>query len=108
MRFSMVYVTAKDKDEAKAIGRGLLEEKLAACVNIIDSVSSIYWWKGKIEEAEEAVLIAKTKETLVPELIKKVKSRHSYECPCIVSLPIQDGYPLFLDWIKNETKGGKA
>jgi periplasmic divalent cation tolerance protein len=108
MRFSMVYITAKDKGEAKAIGKCLLEERLAACVNIINNMNSMYWWKGKIEEANEAILIAKTKDSLVSKLIEKVKSMHSYECPCIVSLPIQDGYKPFLDWIKNETKGGRA
>jgi periplasmic divalent cation tolerance protein len=104
MKFNMVYITAKDREEAKAIGKGLVEERLAACVNIIDNVNSIYWWEGRVEDGQEAVLIAKTRESLVPELIKKVKSLHSYECPCIVSLPITDGNKDFLDWIKRETK----
>ncbi len=104
MKLNIIYITAKDKDEAKAIGRKLVEERLAACVNIIDNVDSIYWWEGKIEEGVEAVIIAKTKEPLVPELINKVKSLHSYECPCIVSLPIVEGNTPYFNWIMKETK----
>ncbi len=103
MKFSLIYITAKDKKEAKVIGKGLLKERLIACVNIIDNMDSMYWWKGKMEGASETVLIAKTREELVSKVIKKVKSMHSYECPCIVSLPIQRGYKPFLDWIQRET-----
>ena len=107
MRFSMIYVAAKDKEEARVIGRGLLEERLAACVNVIENMNSMYWWKGKIEAANEVILIAKTRESMVPELIEKVKSLHSYECPDIVSLPIPQGYKPFLDWIQKETGKNK-
>lgn len=104
MKLCLVYITAEDKDEARAIGRELVESRLAACVNIIDGVNSFYWWDGEIQDDDEAVLIAKTKEALVPELIEKVKSLHSYECPCIVSMPILDGNADFLQWIEDETK----
>ena len=104
MKFSFVYVTTKDKAEAKKIGKAVVEERLAACANIIDKMESIYWWKGKLEEGSEAILILKTKEDLVPELIEKVKSLHSYDCPCIVALPITDGNKAFLDWLQSETK----
>ena len=104
MKFNLVYMTCRDKAEAKAIGNDLVAERLAACVNIIDGMNSLYWWQGKVEEGQEAVLLAKTKESLVPELVKKVKSLHSYDCPCVISLPISDGNPDFLDWIKRETK----
>ena len=77
-----------------------MESRLAACVNILDNMQSIYRWEEKIQEDSEVVLIAKTTESLVSQLIDKVKSMHSYDCPCIVSLPVQDGYPPFLDWIK--------
>jgi len=108
MKFSMIYMTAKDKEEAKAIGRSLVEERLAACANIIENMSSFYWWEGKVQEDNEAVLILKTREALLPELINKVKTLHSYECPCIVCLPIRGGHEPFLDWIEKETQGGKA
>ena len=104
MKLNIIYITAKDKVEAKKIARVLVEERLAACANIIENVNSVYWWEGKIEEGKEAVIVAKTKGSLVPELINKVKSLHSYKCPCIVSLPLVDGNKDYLDWILAETK----
>jgi periplasmic divalent cation tolerance protein len=65
---------------------------------------SIYRWEGEIQDDEEVIVIAKTKELLVPELIEKVKSIHSYSCPCIVSLPVLGGNRPFLDWVEEETK----
>jgi periplasmic divalent cation tolerance protein len=96
-------MTSGSKSEAQKIGKALVESRLAACVNILDNMQSIYRWEEKIQEDSEVVLIAKTTESLVSQLIDKVKSMHSYDCPCIVSLPVQDGYPPFLDWIKMNT-----
>lgn len=104
MKYSFVYMTAKDKDEARKIGRALVQEKLAACVNIIDNMESIYRWEGKVEEGKETVLIAKTRKGLVGKLTKKVKSMHSYECPCVVALPVEGGSKEFLDWVRRETR----
>ena len=104
MDLRLVYITTKDKAEAQKIGKTLVENRLAACANIIDKMSSIYWWEGKVQNANETVLIAKTRASLVQELIKKVKELHSYDCPCIVSLPIENGNPQFLDWIEKETR----
>ena len=104
MRLNLIYITAKDKEEARNIGKELVGSKLAACVNIIDKMNSFYWWEGKVQDDNEAILIAKTKESLVSELIEKVKSMHSYECPCIVAFPILDGNKDYLEWIKKETK----
>jgi len=104
MKLNIIYITAKDKAEAKKIARTLVEERLAACANIIDNVESLYWWQGKIEKGAEVVIIAKTKESLVPELINKVKSLHSYKCPCVVLLPLVDGNKDYFNWIMNETK----
>ncbi|MDD5440537.1 MAG: divalent-cation tolerance protein CutA [Candidatus Omnitrophica bacterium] len=104
MKFSLVYITAKNKDEAKRIGEALVAERLAACVNIIEGMNSMYWWDGKIEYDSEAVLIAKTRASLVKALIAKVKSAHSYSCPCIVALPILDGNKDYLLWIEKETR----
>jgi periplasmic divalent cation tolerance protein len=104
MKTRWIYMTAGSKDEARKIGKELVSSRLAACVNILDGMNSFYWWKGEIQDDQEVVLIAKTKEPLVPELIEKVKSMHSYEVPCIVSLPISDGYEPFLDWIIEQTK----
>lgn len=104
MKINMVYITAKNKEEAKRIGKAVVEGRLAACANIIDNMNSIYWWKDKIEYDNEAILIVKTKEALVAELIEKVKALHGYECPCIVSLPILAGNQPYLEWIEKETK----
>lgn len=104
MKLNLTYITARDKEEAGKIGRELVENRLAACINIIDNMNSIYWWEGKIQDDNEVILIAKTKESLVPDLIEKVKSMHSYKCPCIVSLPILNGNKDYLEWIQKETK----
>ena len=104
MSVNFIYMTASSKAEAQKIGKALVDSRLAACVNILDNMQSIYRWEEKIQEDSEVVLIAKTTETLVPRLIDKVKSLHSYDCPCIVSLPVLDGYPPFLEWIKSEVE----
>jgi periplasmic divalent cation tolerance protein len=104
MNISLIYITAGSLDEARAIGRELVSLKLAACVNIIDHMESVYIWEGKIQNDNEVIIIAKTVESRVPELIEKVKTLHSYECPCIVSLPVSSGNKSFLDWIAAEVK----
>ncbi|UCF84904.1 MAG: divalent-cation tolerance protein CutA [Desulfobacteraceae bacterium] len=104
MKANFIYVTAGSMNEAKKIGKALVSNRLAACVNIIDNMHSMYWWEDEIQEDREVILIAKTKESLVPELIDKVKSMHSYDCPCIVSLPILAGNKAFLEWIAEQTK----
>ena len=100
----LIYVTTKDKAEARAIGRRLVQSRLAACVNILDHMNSMYYWEGEIQDDQEAVLIAKTTEARVPELIEAIRQEHSYDCPCIVSLPVLDGHRPFLDWIAAEVR----
>ena len=104
MAANFIYMTAGNKAEAQKIAKSLVEHRLAACVNILENMQSVYRWENDIQEDTEVVLIAKTTEGLVSELIEKVKSLHSYDCPCIVSLPILEGYPPFLNWIKEEVK----
>ncbi len=101
---NLVYITAKDKQEARKIGKALVEARLAACVNIIDGMNSMYWWENQVQDDNETVLIAKTKASLVKKLIEKVKSLHSYSCPCIITLPIGEGNKEYLEWIEKETK----
>jgi periplasmic divalent cation tolerance protein len=103
MGLRFLYVTASDETEAERIGRALVESRLAACVNILGGIRSIYRWKGVLHDDAEVVLVAKTTEERVPELVEKVTLLHSYECPCVVSLPILAGHPPFLDWIAAET-----
>jgi len=98
------YMTASSPEEARRIGRALVEARLAACVNVIDRMTSFYWWQGKIEEGSEAVLIAKTTRDKLEALTAKVKSLHSYTVPCVVGLPIVGGNADFLSWIEAETK----
>jgi len=101
---SLIYITAQNSEDARRIGRILVEQRLAACVNIIDRIGSIYWWEGRIAEENEALITAKTKNSLVNELVEKVKSIHGYSCPCIVALPINSGNEDFLDWVCSETR----
>ena len=103
MTHRLIYVTASNLEEAKSIGRKLVEERLVACVNILPHMSSIYRWQGKVEEGEEVVMITKTTEQLVERTIVRVKQLHSYECPCVVAVPIVAGNPEFLAWISGET-----
>lgn len=104
MRQFLIYVTTKDKEEARAIGRNLVQSRLAACVNIFDHMNSIYYWEDTLQDDQEAVLIAKTTETRVPELIEAIKQQHSYDCPCIVTFPIESGNPAYLQWIETQVK----
>ena len=104
MSASLVYMTAGSAAEAREIGRTLVGERLAACVNVIEPMTSFYWWNGKIEEGHEAVLIAKTRTALVAALTERVKALHSYDCPCVVRIGIEAGNPDFLAWIDSETE----
>ena len=99
MEINLIYMTAGSREEAEAIGRELVTSRLAACVNILDNMNSIYFWEGELQNDRETVLIAKTTASLVPALTEKVKSLHSYDCPCIVSIPILSGNTSFLEWV---------
>ena len=98
-----VYITVPSRDMAERIARHLVEEKLAACVNIISGARSIYRWKGRVETANEVIMIAKTRVDLFGQLEKRIKELHSYEVPCIVAWPIEAGHQPYLDWIEKET-----
>ena len=104
MSESIIYITASSAKEAEIIGHTIVSKRLAACVNIIDNMKSIYHWQGKIETGDEIILIAKTKNELINELIENVKTLHSYECPCVVAFQIIAGNEAFLQWIRDETK----
>ena len=99
MDIRFVYMTAGSLEEARRIGRELIESRLAACVNILPGMQSVYRWEGKIEAADEVVVIAKTTAPRVPELTARVKSLHSYDCPCVVSLQVDGGHQPLLEWI---------
>ncbi|GBU22882.1 hypothetical protein R80B4_02795 [Fibrobacteres bacterium R8-0-B4] len=101
--FVIAYITAKDKSQALSIGRALVEERLAACVNVIDGMTSIYRWEGEIAEDSEAVLIAKTAAEKFEALAERVKQLHTYDCPCVVSIPITGGNQDYLEWLGENT-----
>jgi periplasmic divalent cation tolerance protein len=102
----LVYITTKDKEEALKIGKILVEEKLTACVNIIDGMESIYRWEGEIKHDQECILIAKTPYHNVKELTERVKSLHTYDCPCIISLQLseQEGNEEYQQWLIKGTQ----
>ncbi len=102
--FSIVYITAGDVNEARKIGRMLVEERLAACANIFP-ITSIFRWKGEIEEGGEFGIIVKTKTGKVKEIEKKVKELHSYEVPCVVSFRMDEGSSDYLKWIEDSVEG---
>ncbi|MBM3245980.1 MAG: divalent-cation tolerance protein CutA [Candidatus Omnitrophica bacterium] len=101
--YIVVFITTSSKKEARRIAARLVENKLAACVNIIDKVESVFYWQSKIDQAAEALLVVKTKKSLLNSLIKKVKSWHSYQVPEIIALPIIGGSKEYLDWIDDST-----
>ncbi len=98
MEYSFVYFTCSSKEEAQTIGKTLVERRLIACANIF-SVSSVYIWKGTMEEAEEYAAFLKTEKRKVTETIEEVKRLHSYEVPDIVEIPLGEGYKPFFEWI---------
>jgi periplasmic divalent cation tolerance protein len=99
----MLYVTAENREEATAIGRSLVEERLVACANVIDGMTSIYSWKGNVEETGETVLLLKTRQSLVDPVIKRINELHSYDVPCVLSWNVENGHREFLQWVETET-----
>ncbi len=102
MQLILAYITVKDKSQAEAIGKKLVEEQLAGCVNIIDGMKSIYYWNNSLQEDSEAILIAKTAQHLLPRLTSRVKQLHSYSCPCVIALPLIGGNPDYLQWLAQQ------
>ncbi|TVR99187.1 MAG: divalent-cation tolerance protein CutA [Rhodospirillales bacterium] len=99
----LIYVTTASHDEAVRIAHAVVGERLAACANVMAPMTSVFRWEGAIQEESEVPLILKTEESLVGRLTERVKQLHSYQCPCVVALPVTGGNPAFLDWIVEET-----
>ncbi len=97
--YIVLFITTDTAEEARKITEALLEQKKAACVNIIPGVNSLFRWEGKVDSAKENLLIVKTKASLLSEVIKLVKKVHSYDVPEIIALPIIGGNQDYLDWI---------
>ncbi|UCE37291.1 MAG: divalent-cation tolerance protein CutA [Thermoplasmata archaeon] len=102
MNCSVIYVTAKDEEEAKRIADHLLSKRLIACANMFP-IKSLYWWKGEIESEGEIAMIMKTQESHKKSIISEIKTLHSYDVPCIEFFTINDGNPDYLKWIVSET-----
>ncbi len=100
--YSLIYITISESSESKKIAKILLEERLVACTNIIPQINSLYLWKGEIEEDEESLLVVKTVDDKVDEVIKRVEEVHSYETPCILELEVKKGSEGYLQWMEDE------
>lgn len=99
MKAKMLYLTASSKEEGEKLGEALVEKRLAACVNILEKMSSIYRWEGKVERADEVVVLVKTTAAKVPAVMALTKAMHSYDCPCVLEISIDGGNPDYLNWI---------
>jgi len=97
--YDIVLVTTPNREEAEKIAHGLLDEKLIACANIVGPATSFFWWSGKVERAEEYILLMKSRLDLFEQLLEKVKSLHSYEVPEIIAVPIVKGSNAYLKWL---------
>lgn len=97
--YIVVFVTVPNKNEANYMAKKIIEKKLAACVNIIDNITSLFRWEGKIDRCKEFLLIIKARKSKLPSLIKLVKDLHTYEVPEIIALPIIAGEKNYLRWI---------
>ena len=103
MSASLVYVTTTNPAEAGRIGEVLVTERLAASVNILGEIRSIFRWEEKIHDKKETLLIAKTSTLRVDEIVDRIRSLHSYQCPCIVTWRLDGGNDAYLDWVGRET-----
>ncbi|MCE4602304.1 MAG: divalent-cation tolerance protein CutA [Desulfurococcales archaeon] len=100
----IVIIITAPKGEGKRIARALVESRLAACVNIVQGLTSLYWWQGEIQEDQEELLIVKTRMDALNKLIDEVKKIHPYSVPEIVALPILGGNPDYLKWVDDEVR----
>jgi len=101
-----VVTTTETKDEAEAIGRALVEKRLAACVQVVGPISSIYWWEGEVEAADEYLCLIKSSSAAYEELEAAIKQLHPYETPEILALPVAVGSADYLRWLQKEVKQG--
>jgi len=102
--YIVLLITTATAEEAQRISRVLLEQKKVACVNILPRVNSLFWWQGKLDSAEESLLIVKTKASQLSEIVPLVKELHSYDIPELIALPIIGGNQDYLEWIEKEVR----
>ncbi len=104
MKETVTLVTCRDARQARRIATALVRERLAACVNVVPGVVSIYAWEGKLEEGREALLIVKSRSALAGKLVARVRALHSYSVPEVVTLPVVSGNPDYLRWVRESTR----
>ena len=104
MSETITFATCKDRRQARRIARALVKEKLAACVNVVPGIASIYAWEGKLEEGREVLLLIKSRAALSKRLTARVKELHSYSVPEVVTIPIASGNPDYLRWVRESTR----
>jgi len=97
--FNVILVTAKDKEEAQVLSTALLESKLIACANIVPGAESMYWWEGKIERSQEALLVLKAQSKDFEAIRQLIKVKHSYDTPEIIAVPVEQGDQEYLQWL---------
>lgn len=102
--FCVVLVTTKKESEAKRLGEELVSEKLAACVSVVPKVRSVYRWRGKIERADEALMLIKTSRKKLDRLIPRIKELHTYEVPEVLVLPVEKGSPEYIKWLEESLR----
>lgn len=100
----IVFTTCSSREEAKRIARGLVEERLAACVNVVEGIVSIYHWQGTVHEEGEVLLMAKSRRDLLGLLQERLANLHSYEVPEAIAIPVVDGLPAYLEWMDRELR----
>lgn len=104
MEYIVVLTTTEKKKDAERIAENLVEKKLAACVQVLGPINSVYRWKGKVEKAEEWLCLIKSRKSLYPEIEQAIKLMHPYEVPEIIALPVSEGSADYLSWLGKETK----
>lgn len=100
----VILITCANRREGKRIARHLVKQRLVACVNIIGKINSVFWWQKKIDSASEVLLIAKSKKSLMPKIIRQVRSLHSYQVPEVIALPILAGNKDYINWINDSVR----
>ena len=107
-RHVVVFVTCPNLRRANVLAKGVIAARLAACVNIVPGISSVFWWKGRVDQANEVLLLMKTTRRLLPSLTRLVLRLHPYDLPEVIALPIAAGHPPYLAWISDSVAASSS